>query len=115
MAHETDNSKGIVTEIIDAQNEDNGGVLQPGQEGYWKIWGASSRDVVAGDLVIARWEQEDGSHVLAEYAIQEKLDNGNGFAPRFLAESGESFRLGALQRIVVLRWGTGNTLSKHCR
>jgi len=105
----------IVTELIDAQNEDNGGPLAPGQEGFWKIWGAGARDVQAGDLVLVRWADEDGGHHIEEYAIAARLDEGNGIAPKFAAESGEIFRLGMLQRIVVLRWGTGNTLSPNCR
>jgi hypothetical protein len=107
--------KGIVTEILDAQNDDNGGVLQPGQEGFWKIWGASARDVEAGDLIMVRWEAKDGSHELKEHALQARLPEGDGIAPKFQAESGEIFRLGMLQKIVLLRWGTGNTLSRHCR
>ena len=90
----------------------NGGVLQPGTPGYWQVWGASARDVRVGDLVIARWENEDGTHSLEEYEIAEVT---HGFPTRCVATDGRKFWLGALQRLAVLRQGTHNTLSPYCR
>ena len=94
----------IITNTLDAQ-----GVLQPGEEGYWKIWGAHARDVQVGDLLMVRWNKADGSHEIGEYEIAELLDD-EVIAPKFRATDGRTFRIGALQKIVLLRKGTHHTL-----
>lgn len=40
---------GILTARLDAQ-----GVLQPGEQGWWKVWGASARSIRTGDMLMAK-------------------------------------------------------------
>lgn len=121
------------TEIINGQ-----GRLKPGEEGYWRVWGASARDVQPGDIVVLRYaDGEAGEYEVGEYAPREArevdgrpntaLDDmrarghtGGGLSmdqirPRWRATDGELFTIGAMQPIALLRKSTHNILSDHVR
>jgi hypothetical protein len=94
-----------IATALDAQ-----GILQPGQEGYWQVWGARASDIRHADLVMVKGR--DGQ--VREYAVAEPAPWGDirDIAyPRFRDESGELFSVGALQPVVVLRRGTRHTLA----
>jgi hypothetical protein len=111
-------------EIIAAQP-----ALQPGTEGYWKVWGASVRDITPGDLVILKYS--DGE--VCEYEVSAyvpRVERGNTVSDDLAARGhtgggihydqlrptdGELFTVGALQRIVLLRKSTHNILSEYVR
>ena len=90
------------------------GDLQPGEEGYWQVWGARVGDIKPGDLVMLKYSDAPEP---SEYQVAEAAPRGDGHLmdtvrPRFLATSGELFTVGALQPIVVLRKGTRHTLAE---
>lgn len=125
------------TEIINAQ-----GRLEPGEEGYWKVWGASIRDIQRGDLVILKRATEDGKGEVCEYEVGEyaprevrvtagrpntayddmtgRGHTGGGvkmdqIRPRWRATDGELFTVGAMQPIGLLRKSTHNILSDYVK
>jgi len=111
-----------VTAALDAQ-----GVLQPSQPGYWQIWGATARDIRPGDLLMVRWEDKGSGPnpsppivTIGEYEV-DTINFDPFWCPRVVSTptddhpEGEVFRVGALQKITLLRKGTHNTLSPHCR
>jgi hypothetical protein len=83
------------------------GVLQPGTEGWWKVWGARVSDIRPGDLVLSGGDNAD----LIEGTFEAKA------APvrvGFIAD-GERFTLGALVPVIVLRRSTHNLLAGSVR
>jgi Cu/Zn superoxide dismutase len=99
----------VVTEALDAQ-----GVLQPGQEGFWQHWGASARDIHPGDLILVKWVNDDGTtKEITEHEVVTAEDKTGVVA--VTDTEGNSFWVGWLQRITLLRQGTHNTLSDYCR
>lgn len=90
---------------------DSQGVLQPGDTGFWKVWGASVQDIQVGDLVYIRTENGPVEPFLVQDTFVSKA------APlRFgFVSEGERFTLGALVQVLVLRWETHNTLAKSVR
>lgn len=79
--------------------------LAPGDEGWWKVWGASTADVRVGDIVICEF---DG----VTYTKEIVQDRGDQIVGRQLTDAeGNKFMLGALQPIVLVRKGTQNTLA----
>lgn len=119
------------TEIINSQP-----ALQPGQDGYWRVWGASVRDVQAGDIVLLKYadgeacEYEvdayaprearviDGRPNTAHDDMMARGHTGGGLSydqlrPRFRATDGELFTIGALQPMALIRKSTHNILSDY--
>lgn len=80
--------------------------LQPGEAGWWKVWGASVRDIRAGDLVLYK---RDG--VVTFAYIQETYESPAAPLRFGFVEDGVRFSLGALVPVVVVRPGTKNTLA----
>ncbi|HEY2644459.1 MAG TPA: hypothetical protein VGI56_11965 [Galbitalea sp.] len=99
--------------------EDERGVLHPGQEGYWKVWGARAIDIRPGDLVMSGWKDklDDGTEVIqhAEYEVAEMASftapTMNTIRVGFIGTNGLFGSVGMLQAMVLLRWGTGNKLA----
>ena len=121
------------TEIINTQ-----GRLEPGDEGYWRVWGASVRDIQPGDIVVLRYaDGEACEYEVGEYAPREAREvdgrpntaiddmmarghTGGGISmdqirPRWRATDGELFTVGALQPIGLLRKSTHNVLSGYVK
>jgi len=82
------------------------GPLKPGDEGWWKVWGARPQDVRAGDMVL--WQDSQGQEaMLIEECFQSKawpMRQG------WIVEA-EPLTFGSLAQIVLLRRGTCNTLA----
>jgi hypothetical protein len=103
--------EGPITVALAAQDG-----LQPGQPGYWKVWGALASDIQPGDLVMVKYE-DTGTR---EYEVTAPAPRGDGdlrdlIRPRFRAATGELFHIGALQPVIVLRHGTCHTLAGSVR
>jgi hypothetical protein len=96
------------------------GDLKPGDEGYWKVYGASTRDIQEGDLVMYK-TYEARQKNLKEYVEREIAFRfpREGFiddvSPCFKDTEGNVFRLGCMMPVVVLRKGTHNILSEYVR
>jgi hypothetical protein len=103
-----------VTGALDEQ-----GRLEPGTEGWWRVWGASARDIRPGDLVMTGWRNSDGSSGHGEHTAGEPAPWGDlrdSCRVRFTdAVTGELFSVGMLQPMALLRRGTHNTLSDYVR
>jgi hypothetical protein len=97
-----------LTTALDAQ-----GVLQPGEEGFWQVWGASIRDVCVGDLIMVKWSNPD--RTTAEITEHEVAEVRRDIPLGVTDTEGNRFRIGALQQFRLFRKGTHNTLSNFCR
>lgn len=86
------------------------GALQPGSEGWWKVWGASVRHIRTGDLVATL--SEDGERELDWMLIQDRFGAKAAPLRQGFVVDGERVTLGALAPVVVLRRGTHNTLAQ---
>jgi hypothetical protein len=82
------------------------GVLQPGDEGWWKVWGAGTRHIRPGDIVMHKCDGE----VLTEYVTDTFTAKAAPLRVGVVI-GGERVTLGALVPIVLLRRGTRNTLA----
>lgn len=81
-------------------------VLQPGESGWWRVWGSSPQDMRAGDYVLM---PDDEFYVQDTYqAKAHPLRYG-------IVVDGERMTVGALSTVVIFRRGTKNTLSDTCR
>jgi len=97
--------------------------MEPGTEGYWKVWGARVADVRPGDLVMLKYSDEPGtvfSYVVGERVRRPEYQGRpvlmDTVRPKFSDQvTGEEFTIGAMQPIVLLRWGTHNTLADSVR
>jgi hypothetical protein len=98
-----------VTRALDAQ-----GTLQPGQDGYWRVWGATVGDIQAADLIMVK--PKDGE--ITEHEVAEIVPEEGILAAmylRFIDGIGEDVRIGRLCPVVVLRKGTHRTLARSVR
>jgi hypothetical protein len=124
----------FTTRLAEQEQASDTGTLQPGDQGYWQVWGAHPMDIRPGDLVLARWsqdnERERGIHHFAEYEVLEMApwplredgrdDLRNSCQVRFLTTSSTPDHpvygsVGMLQVMRLVRPGTGNFLGKYVR
>lgn len=84
------------------------GSIAPGTEGLWKVWGARLAEVRPGDLILIK-DGDDSKFILIQGTFKAKASPAR---EGFYAD-GESFTYGALAPVIVLRWGTGHTLSRY--
>ena len=82
------------------------GRLEPGQEGWWKVWGAAVRHVQVGDLILTQVDGEPKWDLIVD-----TFEASAAPLRRGLASDTGRFTLGALAPVIVLRWGTKNTLA----
>lgn len=81
--------------------------LQPGEEGWWRVWGASARDIRAGDIVCTK-----DSSDYPDVAFVEETFTARSHPIRVgIVVEGQRQTLGALVPILLVRKGTHNTLS----
>lgn len=80
------------------------GTLQPGEQGWWRVWGANITHVRAGDILLAKG---DAPTLIAERFEAKAAPLRQGF----VSAEGERFTMGAMARIEILRPGTHNTLA----
>lgn len=86
--------------------------LDPGQDGWWKVWGASPQDIRAGDLVFTRGEA-DGD--VDSFFVQETFTSKAAPMRVGIVVDGRQQSIGALAPIVLVRRGTKNTLAGSVR
>jgi hypothetical protein len=99
-----------LTDALDAQ-----GVLQPGIEGWWKVWGAMACDIRKGDLIMTKGDAAERYH---EYEVAEIIEESGVISAcrlRFRSAEGEDIAIGMLCPVIVLRKGTKNTLAGSVR
>lgn len=85
------------------------GTLQPGEEGWWKVWGARIHNVRSGDIMLCK--DADTGEVVTEF-IEEIRPAGGWAGMRLLyVAEGVNRSIGALAPIIVVRKGTHNTLA----
>jgi hypothetical protein len=79
------------------------GKLLPGTGGWWRVYGATPKDIRKGDLVLSQGNYAD--LILDTFeAKAAPLRFG------FVSDDGR-FTIGALASVIVLRLGTRNTLA----
>lgn len=83
------------------------GSLDPGTEGFWKVWGATPHTVLPGDLILIKDLGEVTEELIAEVFEAKAYPARAGF----INAEGETFTYGALAPLVVLRWGTRHILA----
>lgn len=88
-----------LNEVLDAQPR-----LQPGEEGWWKVWGARPHNVRAGDAVVL--DADEGWLYVQETYEPKTAPMRVGWVV-----DGERMTYGALAPVVVLRRETHNTLA----
>lgn len=83
--------------------------LQPGDEGWWQVWGSSVGDICPGDIVLTR-NGEDYEALFIEDRFEAK-----SVARLGIIVGGQQQTLGRLTGIVLMRRGTKHTLSNSAR
>ena len=79
--------------------------LQPGQEGWWKVWGARPLNLRAGDRLVTL---EDGELVETNVAATEHRT----VMVAITTDTGEKTFIGmANPQAAIFRWGTHHTLA----
>lgn len=96
------------TAIAELEAQDR---LEPGTPGWWKVWGATPRDIRSGDIIM----HKDGDQVVTEYVEDTFTAKAAPLRIGYVINDGQRFTLGALTPIVLLRKGTHNTLSDSVR
>jgi len=91
----------MTVEELEAQ-----GVLNPGEAGWWKVWGASVADVLPGDLVGSKVDGEVTLDLVEGTFESKAAPLRVGFVV-----DGKRVTFGALAPIVLFRRGTGGTLA----
>lgn len=84
-------------------------VLSPGEEGWWKVYGASPRDIQPGDFVLTR-DDTDGFLVDDVFTSEAWRGIRTG-----IVVDGERQSIGTYCPIVLLRRGTKATLAGSVR
>ena len=80
------------------------GVLQPGESGWWKVWGANIHSAKVGDLVITKEY---------EFLIEDVFEAKAHPVRRGFVVDGKRITMGALVPCVVMRQETKNTLDER--
>jgi hypothetical protein len=83
--------------------------IQPGTDGWWKVYGARVADIRPGDYVFTR-DDLDGFLVEDTYTNE----GWRGFRAGIVVD-GERMSIGTLCPIVLLRRGTKGTLADSIR
>lgn len=86
--------------------------LEPGDEGYWKVWGASYRDIRPGDIIACKsgLDPEGEVHTYEVADTKEWLPGVGIVTPE-----GKEIGIGGLQPLVVFRWNDRNMLADSVR
>jgi len=90
------------------------GRIEPGTEGWWRVWGASPFDIEPGDLIMIKPSGEE----ITEYAVRHVINEGtlaDECGRRIITWANEDRRIGYLVPIEIVRRGTRNYLSKSAR
>lgn len=85
--------------------------IQPGTQGWWKVWGARVRDIKPGDLVVSK--TDDGEY---EVDLIEDVYTPKNHPLRWgFIIAGERVTMGALHSVIVLRQALHNILAESVR
>lgn len=82
-------------------------VPQPGEEGWWRIWGAMARHIEPGDVVLHNVDGEVQVDLIQDTYLAKNAPLRLG-----VVVDGERCTFGALTEIVLMRRGTRNTLAR---
>lgn len=101
-----------VTDALGSQ-----GAIQPGTQGWWRVWGATVNDIQAGDLIMVGTKADDGSHVITEHHVVTIVpeDGIKGAIYLHITNDGGERWIGRMCPVQVLRQGTHNTLAGSVR
>lgn len=81
-------------------------VLQPGDEGWWRVWACSVGDIREGDIVLTKnGESYEALFIEDIYPANSPTRFG------IVVGGGQRQTLGRLVGVVIMRKGTKNTLS----
>jgi hypothetical protein len=80
---------------------------EPGTPGWWRVWGASVQDILPGDFVFTK-DDQDGFLVTETFVAKSIVKRG-------IVVDGERQTIGLGCPIYLLRQGTHNTLSPTVR
>lgn len=101
-------AKTPVTDALDAQD------IQPGDEGWWKVWGARVNDIREGDMIMLKPKGEEiTEHVITRIVPESGMAKAVWL--RFIDADGEDIRIGRMCAVAVIRKGTHNTLAGSAR
>lgn len=89
-------------------DENNDHPKQPGEAGYWQVWGATVHHVQPGDLMMSR--NDDGS-INVDYVEDVYTPKNHPLRWGFIV-AGKKVTLGAFTPITVMRPSTHNLLAK---
>jgi hypothetical protein len=92
---------------LDAQ--DAKGRLQPGEPGWWQVWGASVQDIEPGDAVV---EAGTGGEW---FYVQDVFQSNSPWLRLGIVVDGERQTIGIACPIGLMRRGTKNTLAASVR
>lgn len=84
------------------------GALKPGEPGWWKIWGASVRDIRPGDAVMD--SSEEGFYLVEDMYLAKSSPLRVG-----IVVNGERMTIGAMTPVIVMRRSTHNILAESVR
>jgi hypothetical protein len=85
------------------------GELKPGEQGWWKVWGARIIDVRAGDLLLVK--DANTGEVVADLVSEIRPAGGWAGMRLLYTSDGVDRSIGALAPFVLLRQGTHNMLA----
>jgi hypothetical protein len=80
----------------------------PGTEGFWQVWGARASHIRAGDILLSKVGDTD--EVGVDY-ITEVFKAKSIVRQGFINQRGEHLTIGIGAPIILVRWGTHNTLA----
>jgi hypothetical protein len=91
------------------------GVLQPGETGWWKVWGANPHTIRTGDLVMFKHDNEYETNLITGTFVSNAHPLRVGLVSDACEFEDGKFTLGAFGPVVVVRWGDRNTLAENLR
>lgn len=89
------------------QKFENQPTLTPGQEGYWKVWGARVSNIRPNDIILTKQGDDSVCNFITDTFTSKAYPMRMGFVD----ENGERFTLGAMSSVVVVRLSTHNILA----
>src|ERR1035437_8403206 len=97
-----------ITDALDAQD------IQPGDEGWWPVWGACVNDIREGDMIMLKPKGEEiTEHVITRIASESGMAEAVWL--RFIDADGDDIRIGRMGAVAVIRKGIHNTLAESVR
>lgn len=114
VTEDRDEQQGIVLRMLETQ----GSGKQPGEEGYWEVWGACVSDIQQWDLVIMKFFNDDGTATIRQDQINALIPQTgiqDSIGIRYINHDGQERYCGRLVRVWVFRRMTHHILGKYVR